>query len=94
MAIPDKEDKAQTVGLRFRPELYSLVKRAAEKRGMSMSSYVRRSAMAFVCFDLGLDWRETMAGDRGAAKIGKSYVEGGETGGDGFGPWRIEGLHD
>jgi hypothetical protein len=93
-SMPDLRENRQSIGVIFKPHLYSLVKRAAEARGMSLSSYLRRAVLSFACFDLGLDWYETMADDRGANKIGRPASDGVESGGHGFGKWQIEGLHD
>jgi hypothetical protein len=65
---------------------------AAANRGMSTSAYIRRAALAFAAFDLGIDL-DQMLSDEPATRL-KS--EGPKTnrleGGEGHGNWRIEGL--
>jgi hypothetical protein len=70
---------------------------AAEDRGISLTGYLRRSAAAFIAYDLGLPLEEV-------AKHGARPAPYGGSGGGrkvrthddglGFGPWDITGLEE
>lgn len=68
------------------------VTKAAADRGMSTSAYIRRAALAFAAFDLGLDLAELLQ-DEPATRLKSdgprtNLLEAGE----GHGNWTIEGL--
>lgn len=71
-------------------EWMSLLNRAARKRNITVTGYMRRAIMAMVCHDLGLEWFATMEPEpnvqpgRPAASNPPVHLAG-----EGFGPWRI-----
>lgn len=78
-------------------KLKSLLNLASEKRGVSRSTYARRAMAAFIAHDLGLEPEDVL-------KDGPRPCGWGETGADvtkapgddlsGYGPWRLDGLHE
>ena len=75
------------------PEDRSLILDAARMRGMSEQAYMRRSIMAFVCYDLGLDWDEIMAKEGPVRRAGQAAVyDRRPMRGTGFGRWKIVGV--
>lgn len=73
-----------------------LVHRAAKARGISLSGFCRRAAVAMACYVLELDYYEQSVGERGV----RAYGEGGGSAakvaesrdGKGYGEWRIKEL--
>lgn len=65
---------------------------AAERRGMSVSAYARRAAIAFVAHDLGISLTELLRDEpltrHNSMRIADIVSEGGR----GHGPWNIERL--
>lgn len=76
--------------------LFMVVNRAAKKRGISKSAYVRRAAVALACHDLGLDYAKVMEGEAGTLPYGKGGGKPEEIGesknGMGYGQWAIRAL--
>lgn len=66
---------------------------AAWHRGMTVNSYLRRAALAFSAYDLGLDWWEVTANEThiGGKSSGRTSYE--RLHGSGYGDWIISGLH-
>lgn len=83
--------------------LRALLRRAAEKRGMSVGGYVRRAAVAYLCADLGVDWKETLRHVPYPSPAGGSLTREPQTNprnrpgrleddGTGFGDWTLPVL--
>jgi hypothetical protein len=58
----------------FSVPAHQLLVRAASARGISLSGYARRSTMAMVALDLGLDPRAVFELDAAIAPLGKGGV--------------------
>lgn len=68
-----------------------LVTAAAEMRGCSLTSYVRRATFAMIAHDLGLEVSGLTALDPRVGPKGASTVYS-DPGGTMYGPWRITGV--
>lgn len=82
-----------TVGQNFK----DLVKLAAEQRGVSTVTYMRRSVAAFIAHDLNITIGDVLGdGPRPQAwgKSGVSRHDAPEETGEGYGPWKIGELHE
>jgi hypothetical protein len=87
--------KIITTGLRLDDASNRVIRRAAERRGMSPAAYIRRSAVAFALHDLGQDenWDRVNADEPGFTAYGRPMGKAPyRPDGHGFGPWRILGL--
>lgn len=71
-------------------EYRPLVKSAAAKRGMPVSHYTRRAVLAFVAYDLDIDFIE-LAEHEPPIPEGVGLTPR-KMGGKGFGKWRIRRL--
>lgn len=69
---------------------FSVVRQAALDRRMTTQSYVRRSAYAMACHDLGLPLADILAMDPRAARSNGFGVS--DPDGSRFGLWEIESL--
>lgn len=83
-----------TVGLAYPPHWSPLLIAAAEKRGLSLSAYVRRAAFAFVVSDLGLDWIELMRDEPRIRQLGEFSADPERAEGFGYGAWKITTLEE
>lgn len=93
IAAQGKRAGRRSIAVNYPTSLYAVVKDAAKARGMSMTAYQRRAALAFAVNDLGLtdDWARLMVDEPPVASYGRPVT----TAGFGFGPfgaWRILGL--
>lgn len=89
---PRRRDRP-AVALKVPIEWYKLIREAARSRDLTMAAYARRSVMAMVCRDLGLDWRETMLIEPGVQDYDTQRpVE--RVQGAGHGPWVIEEVRE
>lgn len=81
---------------RYSPELAKYVRAAAELRGMSLTAFQRRSAMAIATHDLGLDWLEVMASEPRVRSLGLEGKPFSMSPGPGlgFGKWAILEMGD
>lgn len=70
----------------------ALMVEAARQRDMSMSAYVRRSALAVASYDLGIPWGEVTADERPFRSFGELMIGGVFKGGEGHGPWIINQM--
>lgn len=87
-----KQDR-RSIGLNLSAELQGHILSAAQLRGgISLASYLRRSAIAVACYDLGLDWGEVTAGEQTVRVLGKPGIASNMRPGEGFGPWLIDGM--
>lgn len=55
----------------FHPDAHIFLVRAARKRGISLSGYIRRATMAVVAMDLGLEARDLFGLDAAITPIGR-----------------------
>lgn len=70
-----------------------VARRAAAQRGLSLSSYLRRSVMAMAAHDLGMSWDDVMVDEPPVGPYGGNSREAEpDPRGRGFGSWRITGL--
>ncbi len=73
-----------------------LVHRAARARGISLSGFCRRAAVAMACYVLELDYYEESVGERGVRAYGQGGGNPAEIAeskdGMGYGEWRIRDL--
>lgn len=79
------------------PKLKALVNLAAEKRGVSRATYFRRALAAFIAHDLDITQEEVLSDGPNANEWGKTGGDPRRAPGDdlsGFGPWRLDGLHE
>jgi hypothetical protein len=87
---------SRMISVNWSEMLYLVVTRAAKKRGISKSAYVRRAAAAMAAHDLGLDYYQVMKGERGTMPYGVRGGKADETGksldGLGYGVWSISEL--
>lgn len=85
--IPHRDFKA-----RIQMSAAPHVVKAAQERGLSVSAYIRRAALAFAAHDLGLDLAEVLKDE----PQWRLRTEGPRTnhseGGEGHGNWQIKGL--
>lgn len=64
--------------------------RAARKRGISISGYIRRATMAVVAVDLGIDPRKIFEVDTGITPLGRiGSAPSKDLDGELYGPWRF-----
>ena len=68
----------------------SLIKRAARQRGMPVSHYVRRAVLAFVAYDLDIDFIELAEHEPAIPQEGTLPPR--KMRGRGYGKWRIRRL--
>lgn len=84
------------ISINWTVSAYRLVNAASKQRGISMSAFCRRAAVAMACTILGLDYYEESVGERGARSYGESGgdpVSAAESkDGRGYGEWRIREL--
>src|SRR5205823_12224572 len=75
----------RSVGVNFTPEMNDLLVIAAQQRDISLSSYVRRAAMAVAALDLRLEWEDVTRTEGQLRSFDQSEFRPGR--GDGAGPW-------
>lgn len=92
-ALPRGGDRG-TVGVNFPPAWQQLLIDAATARNMSLASFVRRAAMAFVVADLGLDWERVMELEPRIRKLGDYTSDPERARGFGYGQWKIVDLEE
>lgn len=94
-------DVTMTIWMDF--PLRLLFREAAERRGMSVSGYIRRAAVAYLCADLGVGWKDALQHVPYPAPAGGSLVRPAsinprnrpgrlEDDGEGFGDWTLPVL--
>jgi hypothetical protein len=71
-----------------------LLLHAAQARGVSTDTYIRRALSAFLVYDLGLDWWELLSDEPWATLSGQSLHERRPLAGAGYGPWQIDSLSE
>ena len=80
----------------FRPEKDILLISAARARDITISAYIRRAAMSFTAFDLGMSFDEISLGEWPVNRFGTGAGPRGENrrraNGKGAGRWQITGL--
>lgn len=94
-AASDLTPKILTTGLRLDAPSNRVIRRAAQRRGMSPAAYIRRAAVAFALHDLEQTrlWGEVNADEPGFTAFGRNMGKAPyRPNGHGFGPWRIIGL--
>lgn len=94
-SIPEarRTTESKRIGLHFPPDWYALVGDAARMRGMTKGAYVRRAAMAFVLFDMDLDY-DTVMGVEPPMRPYPGTLDQPVAAkhGMGYGFWKIKGL--
>jgi hypothetical protein len=78
----------KSTAINLAQEQYNVLLNAARSRDISMAAYLRRAALAFACFDLGLDWDQVMADEPATGGFGNTGVLQ-ELAGSGAGAWHI-----
>lgn len=63
--------------------------RAAAKRGISLSGYIRRATMAFVARDLGLNQLDLFEIDAGVTPVGRRGAPSKDLDGALYGTWEV-----
>lgn len=94
-AVQDRVPKIITTGLRLDQPSNAVIRRAAKKRGMSPSAFMRRSSLAVALHDLGEEdrWGEVNAEEPGFTSYGKNMGQAPfRPAGHGFGKWRIVSM--
>ncbi|QUE25316.1 ribbon-helix-helix DNA binding domain protein [Microbacterium phage Fizzles] len=76
----------------FSVDAHPYLVRAAERRGMSISGYIRRATMAIVAMDLGLDPVDIFAVDTPLAPPGMSgrWHSSRDLDGELYGHWKVK----
>lgn len=85
----------RTRSVPFRPERDLLLVSAARARDITISGYIRRSAMAFTAFDLGMTFDEISLGEWPVGRFGERGAHSSNSRrahGKGAGAWQIKGL--
>lgn len=85
----DKEAPKFLIQSIMADEYRPLLVRAAKKRGVPLAVYYRRAVLAFVAYDLGIDFLELAQFEPAIAADGLTPRK---FGGKGFGKWRIRRL--
>ncbi len=89
---------SRMISVNWNDTLYLVVKNAARMRGISLSAYVRRAAVAMAVYDLGLDYFTVMKDERGTRGYGDRGGNPEEIAasaqGRGYGSWEIKELED
>lgn len=91
--------KRLSISVNVDAEQHRLIQEACRRRGISMTGFMRRAALAFTAHDLSLVWDEIMADEPGIrpfAEVGDSAEFRGKVppaAGRGFGEWQIGELH-
>lgn len=68
------------------------IAQAAEMRGISIRSYLRRALLSFVAYDLGKDVVEMLSDEPAQRLKSEGPKTNRRVGGEGHGNWRIERL--
>lgn len=93
---PEPRTLPRMVSINWTVNAARLVRRAAQARGISMSGFCRRAAVAMACHVLGLDYYEASVGERGVRAFGEGggnpKVIAESKDGKGYGEWRIREL--
>lgn len=97
--ILDKLDAQQkrdrrSIAVNLDNDQRSAVIRAAAARGLSMSAFLRRAALAVAVHDGHGDWFELNAHERRVRPLGDKGSDPIRAAGSGFGPWRITGMEE
>lgn len=95
IAAQGKRAGRRSVAVNYSTTLYALVRDAARARGMSMTAYQRRAALAFALHDLGREdqWHLVMADEPAVAAFEAHSEKPIECAGFGpFGAWRIRAI--
>lgn len=74
------------------PEQRQLLFLASRTRGIALQPYVRRATLAFVAFDIGLNWDEITEDEPTTNAFGEFRMQGTARYGAGYGPWQIMEL--
>lgn len=82
----------RSLAINFPPSMAGHIIAAARRRDMSITALARRALMAFVVYDLGLDWDEVMADEPRLRTFDAQGTEPERLAGGGHGPWRITKL--
>jgi hypothetical protein len=91
-SLPTRAER-RSLAVNLTPAQNSLIQEAARQRNMSLSSFMRRAALAVAAFDCGLTIEEVfeneqlIAGFEGQGKAPRLPAAGRD-----FGPWRIERM--
>lgn len=89
-AVGDRPMPKYLIQAQTPDRLRPFVVRAARKRGMPVSAYLRRAVLAFVVRDLDLDWDEVMEDE--PSIDAEDNLPPRRYRGRGFGNWKIRGL--
>lgn len=92
--IEDRRASRRTTGIVQPASFVAIINRAARARDMTMGAFMRRSAIAVACHDLGLDWSEIMAEEPAIRNYNRSAASVTFTGGSGHGPWQIPRMFE
>lgn len=89
----DRRDSGPPIRLsriHFSADVHPFLVRAAQRRGISISGYIRRATMARVALDLGLDPISLFTLDSAIAPIGKGGgVADRDLDGEKYGRWEV-----
>lgn len=91
-AVAEDKPKIITTGLRLDTPSNRVIRKAAQRRGMSPAAFIRRAAVAMALHDLGQDedWGRVNADEPGFTAFGRPMGQSPfRPNGHGFGPWRI-----
>lgn len=94
-AVSEKVPKIITTGLRLDQASNNVIRKAAKRRGMSPSAYMRRASVSFALHDLGQDenWGRVNVDEPGFTAYGVNMGKAPfRPAGHGFGPWLIRKL--
>lgn len=93
MAERQKSQDRRSLAINIPPEWQGMINRAAAGREMTLTAFLRRSMMAFVAHDLGLDYFTIMEGEPTVVGFDrKKHKSRGSGRGRGHGLWEIEYL--
>lgn len=91
-AVAEDRPKIITTGLRLDGPSNRVIRKAAQKRGMSPAAFIRRAAVAVALYDLDQvdHWGRVNAEEPGFTAFGRHMGQAPyRPAGHGFGPWRI-----
>lgn len=94
---PNKKKHGNDMYFQSGKGLKTLLNLAAEKRGVSKSTYARRALAAFIAHDLDITPEQVLDGGPRPCAWGKTGADVHQERGDkleGYGHWRIGALHE
>lgn len=92
MTTTGQEPGRRCLALNYPPQFAGPINLVAAQRNISLTALARRSLMAVVTYDLGLDWMTVMQDEPVMRGFNKDISDNERTNGLGHGPWRITGL--